>query len=92
VGATPGFLPTDRLPKLVLALLSGVVAVSGCGSRTQQQAPAATAGTESQIGTTEPASAAAAAPAVPVTAASWSPDTLEKLVAPIALYTDQLVG
>jgi len=92
VGATPGFLPTDRLPKLVLALLSGVVAVSGCGSRTQQQAPAATAGTESQIGTTEPASAAAAAPAVPVTAASWSPDTLEKLVAPIALYPDQLVG
>ena len=91
MGATPGFLPTDRLPKLLLALLAGVVAVSGCGSRTQQQAPAATAGTESQVGTTEPASAAAA-PAAPVTEASWSPDTLEKLVAPIALYPDQLVG
>jgi len=66
--------------------------VSGCGSRTQQQAPAATAATESQIGTTEPASAAPASPAEAVTQASWSPDTLEKLVAPIALYPDQLVG
>ena len=52
MGATPGFLPTNTLPKLVLALLAGTVAVSGCGSRTQQQAPAATAATESQIGTT----------------------------------------
>jgi len=76
----------------MLALLAGLVAVSGCGSRTQQQAPAATAGTESQIGTTEPASTAPASPAEAVTQASWSPDTLEKLVAPIALYPDQLVG
>jgi hypothetical protein len=80
-----------QLPKLVIALLAGVIAVSGCGSR-QAPAPAATAGTESQIGTTEPASAAPAFPAEPVTQASWSPDTLEKLVAPIALYPDQLVG
>jgi hypothetical protein len=80
------------LPKLVLALLAGVVAVSGCGSRTQQQSTAATAGTESPVGTTEPASAAPAAPAEPVTEASWTPDTLEKLVAPIALYPDQLIG
>jgi len=92
VSATPEFLSTDRFPKLVLALLAGVVALSGCGSRTQQQAPAASAGTESQMGTTEPASMAPAAPAVPVTQASWSPDTLEKLVAPIALYPDQLIG
>jgi hypothetical protein len=81
-----------QLPKLVLALLAGVIAISGCGSRTEQQAPAATAGTESQIGTTEPASAVPASPAEPVTQTSWSPDTLEKLVAPIALYPDQLVG
>src|SRR5262249_33673264 len=92
MGATPGFLPANRLLKLVLALLAGVVAVSGCGSRTQQQPPAATAGTESQSGTTEPASVAPESPAEAVTQASWSPDTLEKLVAPIALYPDQLVG
>jgi hypothetical protein len=87
-----GFLPAGELPKLLLALLAGVVAVSGCGSRTQQQAPTAAAGGESQTGTTEPVGAAPASPAEPVTQASWAPDTLEKLVAPIALYPDQLVG
>jgi hypothetical protein len=92
VGATPVFVPTDRLPKLVLALVAGLVTVGGCGSRNQQQAPTATAGTESQIGTTEPASAVPVSLAEPVTQASWSPDTLEKLVAPIALYPDQLIG
>jgi hypothetical protein len=92
VGATPGFVPTDRLPKLVLVLLAGLVTVGGCGSRNQQQAPTATAGTESQIGTTEPASAVPVSLAEPVTQAAWSPDTLEKLVAPIALYPDQLIG
>ena len=90
--ATPEILATDPLPKLVLALVIGIVAVSACGSRTQQQGSAATAAPESQIGTTEPASTAPAAAAAAVTQASWSPDTLEKLVAPIALYPDQLVG
>ena len=90
--ATAEILATDRLPKLVLAVIAGIVALSACGSRTQQQGPAATAATETQIGTTEPASAAPGAPAEAVTQASWSPDTLEKLVAPIALYPDQLVG
>src|SRR5262249_27419353 len=90
--ATAEILPTDRLLKLVVALVAGILALSGCGSRTQQQGPAATAATETQIGTTEPASAAPAAPAEAVTQASWSPATLEELVAPIALYPDQLVG
>ena len=91
VGATPGFLPINKLLKLALALFICAFALSACGSRTQ---PAATesAGTAAQIGATEPASAPPAAPAEPVTQASWSPDTLEKLVAPIALYPDQLVG
>jgi hypothetical protein len=89
--ATPGFLATYQLPKLVLALFAGVLALSACGSRTQQQGPAATA-TQPQVGTTEPASAAPEAPGAPVTQASWAPDTLDKLVAPIALYPDQLVG
>jgi hypothetical protein len=90
--ATPGILATDRLPKLVLALVAGMVALGGCGSRTQQQGSAATPVTEAQTGTTEPASTVPAAPAGAVTQTSWSPDTLEKLVAPIALYPDQLVG
>src|SRR5262245_27149990 len=42
-----------------------------------------------------PVQAAAQAPAVPapgVTQASWSADALEELLAPIALYPDQLLG
>lgn len=34
---------------------------------------------------------AAVAPPVPVTQASWAPDALEELLAPIALYPDQLL-
>jgi hypothetical protein len=88
--ATPRLLVTQKLPKLVLALLAAVLLLSACGSRTQQQVP--NAATDAQTGTTEPVSTAPASPAEAVTQASWSPDTLEKLVAPIALYPDQLVG
>jgi hypothetical protein len=83
-------LPTGSLLRPTLVLLA--LALSACGSRTQQQAATEPAGTAAQTGTTEPASAAPAVPASPVTQASWAPDTLEKLVAPIALYPDQLVG
>ena len=38
------------------------------------------------------ARAPAATPALAVTEAAWSPDALDELVAPIALYPDQLVG
>jgi Protein of unknown function (DUF3300) len=87
MGTTPRAFPTATSPKLALALLACIVALSACGSRTQQQAAS-----EAQIGSAEPASAVPAVPASPVTQASWAPDTLEKLVAPIALYPDQLVG
>ena len=88
--ATPRVLPTGSLLRPTLVLLA--LALSACGSRTQQQAATEPAGTAAQTGATEPASAAPAVPASPVTQASWAPDTLEKLVAPIALYPDQLVG
>ena len=92
MGATRTVLPPADSLKLALSLFIGVLALSACGSRTQQQAATESAGTAAQVGTTEPASALPAATAEPVTQASWSPDTLEKLVAPIALYPDQLVG
>jgi hypothetical protein len=72
-----------------LALLSFAIALSACGSRTQQQGAAPEAGGP-QTGVTEPVGTAP--PAEAVTEASWAPDALEKLVAPIALYPDQLVG
>ena len=79
-------LPAEHLSKLTLALVACSLTLSACGSRTQEQ------GATAQIGTTEPVSAAPAGPAEAVTQASWAPDALEKLVAPIALYPDQLVG
>src|SRR5215469_12390056 len=84
-------VPSPNLtPKLAAMLAVCALLLAACGSRTQQQA-AATAETAAQTGTTEPL-AAPAGPAETITQASWSPDTLEKLVAPIALYPDQLVG
>ena len=74
------------VPKLALALAWALV-LAGCGSK---EAPSTAAAPP-----TEGTPAAAPAPAVPapaVTQASWAPDELEKLVAPIALYPDQLVG
>src|SRR5215813_14854318 len=63
VGATPGFLPINKLLKLALALFICAFALSACGSRTQQQASTESPGTAAQIGTTEPASALPASPA-----------------------------
>ena len=79
--------------RLALAAFCAVV-LAACGSKTQQQAgtPAANAPEAAQTGTTEEMSAAPAGPALAVTEASWTPDALQKLVAPIALYPDQLVG
>jgi len=84
-------VPSPNLtPKLAAMLAVCALLLAACGSRTQQQA-AATAETAAQTGTTEPL-AAPAGPAETITQASWSPDALEHLVAPIALYPDQLVG
>jgi hypothetical protein len=68
-----------------------MIALNACGSRHEQQT-AASGTTAGQTGTTEPVSAPPVAPAPAITESSWSPDTLEKLVAPIALYPDALVG
>jgi Protein of unknown function (DUF3300) len=86
--------PRRLHPTRVLLWLVCSIALSACGSKTQQQAaaPGTPAAQGAQTGTTEPASTAPAEPALAVTQASWSPDALEKLVAPIALYPDALVG
>ena len=81
---------TSRLG--VMVALSAIV-LSACGSRNQPQAGAPGAAAETaQTGSTEPVSSAPAEPALAVTQDSWTPDALQKLVAPIALYPDQLVG
>ena len=81
---------TSRLG--VMVALSAIV-LSACGSRNQPQGEAPGAAAETaQTGSTEPVSSAPAEPALAVTQDSWTPDALQKLVAPIALYPDQLVG
>ena len=72
----------SRTRELAVALLTCGIVVAGCGTKTEQ-APA------------EPATTAAPAqvePAPVVTQASWAPEALEELLAPIALYPDLLLG
>jgi hypothetical protein len=70
-----------------VALITGVIVAAGCSSKTDQ-APG-------QASDTATATSEAAPPIVPapaVTQASWAPDALEELLAPIALYPDHLLG
>ena len=84
-GTCPARQRRTPLPKLALALACALL-LAGCGSKEAPSTAAAPAeGTPA-------AAPAAAVPAPAVTQASWAPDELEKLVAPIALYPDQLVG
>ena len=83
--------PAD-LRSLVLVAVSGaLMALSGCGSK--EPAPAA----QAPAPTAAPAEGAtAAAPAAPVTAAevtrTWTPEALEELLAPVALYPDPVLS
>lgn len=75
----------DWLLPIVFAVL-----VAGCGSDKKESVATAPAGSA----TTPPAANPAPPPVVPVpavTQASWAPDALEELLAPIALYPDQLL-
>ncbi len=76
---------------LAATFVTCVVVLTACNSKTSPAPPAA----ETPPAQGAPPAAEAAPPSVPapaVTQASWSPDALEELVAPIALYPDQLVG
>lgn len=67
------------------------VAMAGCQRSPEQPVPAAPVSAPAPA--PAPASAPApAGPALAVTAASWSPDALDTLLAPVALYPDPLVG
>jgi len=73
------------------------ILIAACGSRAEGPSTNSAAGAPTAATSPESAAAASATqpPAVPapaVTQASWAPDTIEELVAPIALYPDQLLG
>lgn len=73
--------------------LAVMVALAACGADRKEGAkaePAPAANAASNTTATPPAHAAVAPPPA-VTQASWAPDALEELLAPIALYPDQLL-
>jgi Protein of unknown function (DUF3300) len=77
-------------PMLAAALIVTGMVLAACNktepqSAAEESAPASAA-------QTEVAGPPSQLPAAAVTQASWAPDTLEHLVAPIALYPDQLLG
>ena len=65
--------------RLLLPLIAGAIVVAACRGERREESPGDVAPTP-------------AAPAAAVTQASWAPEALEELVAPIALHPDQLVG
>ena len=76
---------------LVATFITCIVVLTACSSKTSPPAPSAEAPSAQNV----PPVTEASPPSVPapaITQASWSPDALEELVAPIALYPDQLVG
>ncbi len=79
---------------ILLAAIAGIVCA--CGSKTESTGPAASTDPAAQsTDMTQSGAPAEVAPPVPapaVTQASWAPDALEELLAPIALYPDQLLG
>jgi Protein of unknown function (DUF3300) len=89
----------------LFAALTAALALSGCGSKSPPSSPPATiassAPAPSDVASApsaapEPSGAAAAADAVAQTLAptdtTWSPEALEELLAPVALYPDVVLG
>jgi hypothetical protein len=73
--------------------LAAMVAMAACGADRKDGAktePAPAANAAASTAATPPAPAVAPPPPA-VTQASWAPDALEELLAPIALYPDQLL-
>lgn len=74
---------------LLVGLVTTSLIVAACG-RKEESAPAQAAAPAQTASAA--AAPAAAAPAPAITQASWAPDAIEELVAPIALYPDALLG
>ena len=72
---------------MIAILLTSVLLVESCSPGRARSRP------DSRRVTRQlPAAPAAPAPQAAVTQTSWTPDALEELLAPIALYPDQLLG
>ena len=76
-------------------MIAMLVAVSGCGSK-EPAVPAATPPVAADVSQAAPAAApadaAAAAQTLAPTATTWSPEAMEELLAPVALFPDVVLG
>jgi hypothetical protein len=85
--------PADLRSLALCAVLGAAAALSGCGSK---EPPQPAAPVPAAAPAAAPDAAPAAAPAAPVTAAevtrTWTPEALEDLLAPIALYPDPVLS
>ncbi len=78
--------------RLLVAAWAFAATIAGCGSD-KGSTPTATADTALPAAAMSAAAApTTAAPTTAVTQASWAPDALEELLAPIALYPDALLS
>lgn len=74
-------------------MLTVAMVVAACGSKHEESSASAASQSAQMQGQTAPVASEASPPAAPaVTRASWAPDALEELLAPIALYPDALLG
>jgi hypothetical protein len=69
--------------RALIKVVACAIVIAGCREKSEK---------ESAGDVAAPPAGSSAATALPVTQASWAPDALDELVAPIALYPDQLVG
>ena len=77
------------------AMMALLVATSGCGSKdpaVPTAAPAVAADAALPAPAAAPVDAAAATQALAPTATVWSPEAMEELLAPVALYPDVVLG
>ena len=86
--------PADLRSGVLGALFGTLVALSGCGSK--EPPPAASTPTTAPAQAPTAGSTEAAPAAAPVTAAevtrTWTPEALEELLAPVALYPDPVLS
>ena len=77
------------------AMVAVLVTMAGCGSKeaaTPAAAPPAVVDVTQPVSVAAPADAAAAAQTLVPTATTWSPEAMEELLAPVALYPDVVLG
>ena len=78
--------------RTILAGIAAASLVAGCGKKDEAAGPDAATATDSASAADAAATADAADAGTPATPGSWTPEALEELLAPVALYPDVILG